>query len=147
MVAGLGRLAMILNSIRTGAPGRAAARGGTTAASGAQSSGFSPVISTPGAAASQPVAAVASLDALVALQTIDNPLERRAKAARRGSAILDDLEALKLALLEGAVDRRDLERLRRIVRSAREASDDSGLEALIDGIELRAEVELAKLGG
>ena len=40
----------------------------------------------------------------------------------------------------------DLDRLRRAVRDERDATEDPGLEAVLDEIELRAAVEMAKLG-
>ena len=138
---------MMLNPLRSAAPSRATARTGPTARSATSTGGFEPISASRGASPSQPLSAVASLDSLMALQAIDGPLEKRKRVARRGIAILDDLDALKIAILEGRIGPDDLERLRRLAASAREASDDVGLEALIDGVELRAAVEIAKLGG
>ena len=39
------------------------------------------------------------MDALLALQEVDGPLERRRRAVRRGGRLLDALDAVKLALL------------------------------------------------
>jgi hypothetical protein len=39
----------------------------------------------------------------------------------------------------------DLDRLRRAIRDERDATEDPGLEAVLDEIELRAAVEMAKL--
>jgi hypothetical protein len=109
-------------------------------------------ISTPAAAA--PPTQVAStgatrgvmgVDALIALQDVGGPLERKRKAVRRASRILDVLDDVKVGLLSGELDIGDLDRLRRAVRDEREQTDDPGLEAVLNDIELRAAVEMAKL--
>lgn len=83
--------------------------------------------------------------ALIALQDVGGPLERRRRAVGRGGRILDVLERVKLSLLEGGLDASDLERLRLAVREERNGTDDPALEAVLDEIELRAAVEVAKL--
>jgi hypothetical protein len=85
------------------------------------------------------------LDALLALQDVGGPLERRKRAVRRAGRVLDELETIKLALLDGRVSGADLDRLQRAVREAREQTDDPALETVLDQIELRAAVEIAKL--
>ena len=82
---------------------------------------------------------------LLALQSVETSGERQKRARRRGIDMLDQLDRLKIDLLEGGVP---LERLSRIVETMRrrESSGDSGLDALLEEIELRARVELAKLG-
>ena len=87
---------------------------------------------------------VGSVDALLALQAAEGPLERRRRAVRRGSGILDRLEALKLALLAGEAGRPALEGLARAVREQRELADDPMLDGVLDEIDTRAAVELAK---
>lgn len=89
--------------------------------------------------------AVSSIDALLALQAIGDPLERRRKAVRRGTAILDVLDEVKLALLDGGVPPAALERLVRAVRLEKGEADEPRLKALLDEIETRAAVELAKI--
>jgi len=125
-------------------PGAPAAGGSRPAAAG----GFAPLVS--GAAAAAPTAvsatgAVASLDALMALQQEDGPLERRRRAVRRAGSMLDLLDEVKLNLLDGEPTAAALERLTRAVRSERAETGDPGLEGILDEIETRAQVELAKL--
>ena len=91
------------------------------------------------------VSALGSLDALIALQEVDGPLGRRRRAIGRAGRLLDALEDLKLSLLEGGLDEPGLRRLAATVREEREATSDPGLEAVLDQIEARAAVELAKL--
>ena len=87
---------------------------------------------------------VGSLDALLALQQLDGPLERRRRAVKRGGRILDQLEAVKLGMLEGEIAPETLARLTEAVGEERAATEDSGLEGVLDQIETRAAVELAK---
>jgi hypothetical protein len=97
-----------------------------------------------GAARASGVSAVGSLDALLALQQAEGPLERRRRAVGRGGRILDVLEKVKLALLEGHGSQVQLERLVRAVREERVQTDDSRLDGVLDEIETRAAVEMAK---
>lgn len=91
------------------------------------------------------VTGVMSVDALLALQDVGGPLERRRRAVGRAGRILDVLDDLKLAMLGGEVTGADLERLSRAVRDQRDATDEPALEGVLDEIETRAAVELAKL--
>jgi len=86
-----------------------------------------------------------SLDALMALQEVGGPLERRRRAVGRASKILEALEDLKLDLLDGRLSPDALETLTRSVREQRAMTDDPRLEGVLDEIETRAAVELAKL--
>jgi hypothetical protein len=89
--------------------------------------------------------AVSSLDALLALQEVGGPLERRRKAVNRAGRILDVLDDVKLALLDGGLPPAALNRLLAAVREERAGTDDPQLEDLLNHIETRASVELAKL--
>lgn len=90
-------------------------------------------------------AALASVGALLALQGEDGPLERRRRATRRADDLLGQLEDLRLATLSGTVSRAQAARLALTLRDRREDVDDPELRQLLDAVELRAEVELAKL--
>ena len=85
------------------------------------------------------------VEALIALQTVGSPLERRRRSVSRAVRILDVLDDLKLAVLDGQVGGQDLDRLRRAVRDQRAGTDDAALEGVLDEIETRAAVEAAKL--
>ena len=87
---------------------------------------------------------MASLATLVAVQAAEERTQSRRRAVRRGGLILDDLEALKLAVLEGRGGEAELIAVSRKIESVREASGDPELESLVDAIELRAQVEIAK---
>lgn len=91
------------------------------------------------------VTGVSSIDALLALQSVGGPLERRRKAVGRAGRILDVLDEVKIALLDGAIAPDSLNRLLGAVQDQREATEDPRLESVLDEIETRAAVELAKL--
>jgi hypothetical protein len=98
------------------------------------------------AASAASAAPVGSLDALLALQEESGEGERRRKAARRGHDILDSLDRLKAALLSGRVPARDLQTIVARLSERNAVSGDPRLDEIIAHIELRAKVELAKLG-
>ena len=135
----------------SGPSGPASASGARSAPAQTAAPGFSigtPAVSTPaGVTAAGGVSAVSTLDALMALQEVGGPLERRRRAVRRADTILDALEGLKIELLEGQLGPAILERLTRAVREQRSMTDDPKLEGLLDQVETRAAVELAKLEG
>ena len=89
---------------------------------------------------------VMTMSALLALQGVEDPLSRRKRAMGRASRLLDMLDDLKVAMLEGAAAPGTLDNLARAVREERASTDDPGLEDVLNQIETRAAVELAKLG-
>jgi len=88
---------------------------------------------------------ISSVDAVVALQEItgDNTDGRGAK--NRANLILDKLEDIRMGLLMGQIPKSNLEELSKILILARENSIDANLLEIIEDIELRAKIELAKL--
>lgn len=91
------------------------------------------------------LAPLATLGAMLAVQAADDPLPGRRRARERGDRMLDVLEGLRSAMLEGRLSRGQLAGLQKLVAERHESSNDVALEATIDEIELRAAVELAKL--
>jgi hypothetical protein len=90
----------------------------------------------------------AGLDALLTLQmieVIEDPLSKKKKGLKRGRAMLDALDNIKIALLTGRLPQGDLQQLVVAVEGRERDSDDPRLEELLDEIELRAKVELAKI--
>lgn len=85
------------------------------------------------------------IEALLALQSVDDPLLAKRKKVKRGQSILDALDELKFDLLGGKIGEGRLNRLMALIGQARENGDPS-LDALLEDIELRAKVELAKHG-
>ncbi|OMG60772.1 MULTISPECIES: flagellar assembly protein FliX [Brevundimonas] len=101
-------------------------------------------VSAAQAGATSSASGVASAAALMALQGVEDPTERRRRAIRRGSGLLDRLDELKLALLGGQDGATALGRLARDLREERDEEGEPGLKAVLDQIDLRASVELAK---
>jgi hypothetical protein len=108
--------------------------------------------SVDGGEASRPASATAALrtvggiDALIALQGLDDATERRRRAVKRGRHALDALDALKIGLLTGELDTGSLARLKSVTAELTEASGDGALDTVLAEIALRVEVELAKFG-
>lgn len=125
----------------TGGPGKARPAGG---------GGFQlPQVSgAPGPAQASRAASVAgvmSVDALLALQDVGGPTERKRRAVSRAGRILDILDEVKLGLLSGEVSSGHLDKLMVAVREQRDGTEDPKLEGLLNEIETRAAVEMAKL--
>ncbi len=114
------------------------------AAGGFSLGGAAPAAATGATAAAASVAGVAGVSALMALQGVEDATERRRRAIRRGGGLLDRLDELKLALLSGEAGEGALDRLSRALREERPVDDDPGLNGLLEQIDLRAAVELAK---
>jgi hypothetical protein len=132
----------------SGPSGPSSVSGASPARQPAPASGFAPIAphgAPTGVSAAGGVSNVSSLDALMALQEVGGPLERRRRAVGRGGKLLDALENLRVSVLEGNVTLTSMEALTRAVREQRQLTDDPGLEGVLDEIETRAAVELAKL--
>lgn len=97
-------------------------------------------------AGAAPMAAAADIDAILALQAVEDPaVAKKKRAMRRGASLLDMLDAIKADLLIGRVGADQLDQLMVLLGEVRERSMP-GLDAVLDDIELRVRVELAKLG-
>lgn len=87
------------------------------------------------------------LAGLLSVQETEEPLEKRSRkrATQRADTILDELDEIRVGLLMGTIPMAKLEQLAQLVRAKREQFDDPKLQEILDDIELRAAVELAKL--
>jgi hypothetical protein len=89
------------------------------------------------------------MDALLALQSLDmddEPQQRRRRmAVAHGRNLLDALDGLRVAVLNGHVPVEMLTRLSHILSAEMEKVDDPGLSTVLQEIDLRAQVEMAKL--
>jgi Class II flagellar assembly regulator len=90
--------------------------------------------------------AVSTVDALIALQGVEDSTERKKRAVVRGRKALDVLDALKLAVLDGSVEPSTLARLKVAAEGLNEETGDPGLDTVLGEIDLRVAVELAKAG-
>ncbi len=89
---------------------------------------------------------IGGIDALIALQGIEDPAERRRRSVKGGRNALDVLDELKLGLLGGALSQSTLLRLKAAAADLKGPSGDPGLDVVLAEIDLRVEVELAKAG-
>lgn len=103
-------------------------------------------------AATDPPAVTASaelvgLDAILALQGSgdDAAQDRRNALRQHGESILDQLDGLRSDLLLGRISRTNLIALAQHLRTRPLLTGDARLDTVLGEIELRAEVELAKL--
>lgn len=119
---------------------RAPARSGSTPAFHVDAG--APAARAAGAGAAAPSQDIGSL---LALQAVAEPASGKRRQLRRGRALLDTLDELKADLLLGQVSESKLDLLMALIGEARERSEP-GLDALLDDIDLRARVELAKRG-
>ena len=84
------------------------------------------------------------ISAVLALQDIADSTERGANEFTRGTNILEHLDRIRLGLLSGGIPRQTLQRLADELNATRSATADPRLRAIIDEIDLRARVKIAK---
>jgi hypothetical protein len=92
-----------------------------------------------------PVGPLVGLDALLILQQVEEPGERRRRAVRQGERLLDGLAALHRGLLDGVIPEARLRELERGLAELEGTPEHPRLQAVLDEIAVRVEVELAKL--
>jgi hypothetical protein len=139
--------------MKVSSTGGVGASGASRAKPAGGSTGFSlPSVNAASGAASTAsvggLSGVGSVDALLALQemgAVGNPLERKRRAVRRAEHILDLLGDVRVGLIDGDISSDTLDRLTRAIREQRDNTDDPNLEGILNDIETRAAVELAKL--
>jgi hypothetical protein len=122
----------------------------TGGSSATGSSGFAKALSDtqPSHGPQMPVSVgFTDMNTVLALQEAPDATRGRSKrrAKERADMMLDHLDEIRLGLLLGTIPMSKLEQLAQLVRAKREQIDDPKLLAILDEIELRAAVELAKL--
>jgi hypothetical protein len=103
-----------------------------------------------GPEAAAEVSGVVNVGGILAAQSVAGEgagpdFKERQRRAQRGAELLDRLEEIRRGLLLGTVPKDRLGDLARMVREKRERGADPVISRLLDEIELRAEVEIAKL--
>jgi hypothetical protein len=88
---------------------------------------------------------IAALDSILTLQEMEDSTDGRSKGLKHGEQLLDMLDQVRDGLLAGGIPRTTLNRLANAVTRRRDGFADPGLQGVLDEIELRAHVELAKL--
>jgi Class II flagellar assembly regulator len=88
---------------------------------------------------------IAALDSILALQDMGDATDGRSKGLAHGEQLLDILDSVRDGLLAGGIPRSTLNRLAVAVTRRHDVFADPRLQDVLDQIELRAHVELAKL--
>ena len=101
--------------------------------------------SAPAPAAPSSLRTVGGIDALIALQGVEDPTERRRHAVKRGRLALEALDELKVGLLGGDLSPGTLQKLKAVAAHLKDGSGDPALDGVLAEIELRVEVEIAKM--
>lgn len=93
-----------------------------------------------------PTNSIARVDALLSVQGAEDPTARAARRRMTGRAddILGELDQLRLSLLTGTMTLGQVIDIADVVASHRERVMDPKLTAILDEIDLRAQIELAK---
>ena len=107
-------------SVVTAAPAARRAAGGTFALSSSEA--------PQAQSAAVALRTLGGIDALIALQGIEEPAERRRRAVKHGRRALDALDELKLGLLAGALDQGTLLRLKSVAADLKDGSGDDRLD-------------------
>jgi hypothetical protein len=81
---------------------------------------------------------------VLAAQAAQDGAGERRRALTRGRSLLDELDLIRIGLLDGALPAATIRRLSGLLQAERCSVADAGLSAVLDEIELRAAVELAK---
>ena len=87
---------------------------------------------------------VSTVDVLLPVEPATADSDKK-QASSRASRILDRLEDIRQGLLVGAISKPILEELAGTIKETRESALDPVMSDILDEIELRAKIELAKL--
>jgi len=114
------------------------------------STGFSSLIGADEAEAPAHAAAsssIAGIDALLMAQEADDPTERSARKRmhKRADDLLKELDKIRIGMLTGTLSVGNLIDIADVVASHRERLKDPQLASLLDEIDLRAQIEIAKM--
>ena len=92
-------------------------------------------------------AAVTAADAIFAAQSVGEDEEKtlRKKQFERGKTLLEKLEEIRDGLLRGYISKERLMNIAQFVREQKFEAQDQRINDIVEEIELRVEVELAKL--
>jgi len=91
--------------------------------------------------------ALSGIGALMAMQEVDGDgHSSRRRAVQRGTDMLDILDDIQICLLDGDLPASKVNALLRVVNAPHGACPDPDINAVLDEVELRARVELAKFG-
>jgi hypothetical protein len=124
-------------ALRRSAAGKKESGGGEAFSVSSQGETHAQMVSGPGP--------IAALDSILALQQVEDSLDGRSKGVKAGERLLDVLDQVRDGLLAGGIPRATLNRLATAVSQKKTEFPDPHLQEVLDEIDLRAKVELAKL--
>lgn len=130
---------------RVGSTGVRRVGGGAPSSSSSSFSVSETAAEQPRAATVAAPGTIASVESILALQGMDDSTGGRSKGVQYGEQLLDMLDEVRDGLLSGGIPRGTLNRLATAVSRRQEGFADPKLQSVLDEIELRAKVELAKL--
>ena len=121
--------------------------GGVSSADALMFRGLMAAEDTPETAQTAQTQNIARLDVLLAVQGTDDPATRASKGRMlaRSSALIDTLDDIRTGMLTGTLTVGHLIDVADVVASHREKIHDPELTGLMDEIDLRAQVEIAKM--
>lgn len=90
-------------------------------------------------------APLTSVNSLLSLQELPTATEGKSKGVLRAEGLIEHLEAIRHGLLLGQISKKRLSDIVKTLEAQREKNMDPGLVQIVNDIELRAKVELAKL--
>jgi hypothetical protein len=128
----------------TGSVGTSAIRRKSTASTGGGGFAVSDAPETHAHIISGP-GPIAALDSILALQDMGDATDGRSRGLTHGEQLLDILDAVRDGMLAGGIPRATLNKLAVAVTRRHDVFADPKLQDVLDQIELRAHVELAKL--
>jgi hypothetical protein len=134
-----------INGPRRITTGSVRSAGRASTASGAKSFAAEETAAEKTAAALTGPGPIAAVDTILALQGIEDSADQRTRGVSHGEQLLQLLDELRDGLLTGGIPRQILHRLAHAISKRRESFADAKLQSVIDEIDLRARVELAKL--
>jgi hypothetical protein len=122
----------------------------TERSKGASGTSFSELLSADEAEApahTTAAGAIARVDVLLAAQTTDDPAERaaRGRMKKRADTILRTLDKIRVGMLTGTLSVGNMIDIADVVASHREKINDPQLAGILDEIDLRAQIEVAKM--
>lgn len=90
---------------------------------------------------------IAGIDSLLVAQETDDPAGRaaRKRMRERGENVLKQLDKIRLGMLTGSLSVGNLLDVADVVATHRERINDPQLSSLLDEIDLRAQIEIAKM--
>jgi len=88
---------------------------------------------------------IAAVDTILALQGIEDSADERQRSVNHGDELLRLLDEVRDGLLAGGIPKQTLTRLAVVTAKRRDSFADPKLQTVLEEIELRARVELAKL--